>query len=197
MKRDINRTRAALLRAAEKLMTSCEDVSQLTSRAITKEAGVNLAMINYCFGSREKLLAEVFGNIMAKAQLADPRLSTIMDSDLPPAAKLAEIHISMMRLMLDSFAYSEAVTRYILLERDLSFGMESLPLVVEHFRGKKTEEECRLITYSITSLNELAVLKHAELKEKCCTDLTDEEQLRRFVENNISKFLDIRSDNNE
>lgn len=189
MKRDINKTRAALLAAAEQLMTSCNDASQLTSREITQKAGVNLAMINYCFGSREQLLAEAFGTVMSRAQLADPQLNEIMKSDIPPAQKLAEIHIAMMKLMLDNFRYSGPVTRYILLERDLVSGMDSLPLVMEHFHGQKSEEECRLITFILSSLNELAVLKHAELKEHCGIDLKDGDQLRRFVNDNISIFL--------
>ena len=65
MKRDLEKTRAALIEAAEKLMGQCEDPNEVTARAITKEAGVNLAMINYCFGSREELLFEAQQEVSA------------------------------------------------------------------------------------------------------------------------------------
>ena len=84
MKRDIERTKKQLLEAAEKLMKDCDAPSEVTSRAITEAAGVNLAMINYCFGSREKLLAEVFSKLLNKAAAADKRFSEVMGSQLSP-----------------------------------------------------------------------------------------------------------------
>ena len=50
-KRNLEITKLALLDAAEKLMTGCDDPALVTSRTIAKEAGVNAAMINYCYGS--------------------------------------------------------------------------------------------------------------------------------------------------
>ena len=189
MKRDIERTKKQLLEAAEKLMTDCDDPSEVTSRAITEAAGVNLAMINYCFGSREKLLAEVFSQLLNKAAAADKRFSEVMSSQLSPREKLIELHVFMMSLMLKNMDIAKAVTRYILLERDLQTGMESLPFVMAHYGVQKSEAECRLLTFQLTSLNELAVLKYEELRQNADTDLADEEQLRRFVTDNISRFL--------
>ena len=189
MKRDIDRTKKQLLEATEKLMTGCSDPSEVTSRAITQEAGVNLAMINYCFGSREKLLAQVFDGLMKKAMTAEPKLKAAMNSQLPPREKLIELHIFMMSLMLKNTGIAKAVTKYILLERDLITGMDSLPFVIQHYCGKKTEEECRLITFQLTSLNELAVLKYEEIKQNCGIDLAEPQQLRQFVTKNITRFL--------
>lgn len=47
IKRDLEATRNALLNSTAKLMTDCSEPSEVTSRAIAKESGVNLAMINY------------------------------------------------------------------------------------------------------------------------------------------------------
>lgn len=189
MKRDIERTKKQLLEAAEKLMTGCDDPAEVTSRAITEAAGVNLAMINYCFGSREKLLAEVFSQLISKATAADTRFGEVMASELSPKDKLIELHVFMMSLMLKNIGIAKAVTRYILLERDLQTGMESLPFVMAHYDGSKSKEECRLLTFQLTSLNELAFLKYGELKQNAGIDLADEVQLRRFVTDNISRFL--------
>lgn len=189
MKRDIERTKKLLLEAAEKLMMDCDDPAEVTSRTITEAAGVNLAMINYCFGSREKLLAEVFSRLISKATAADTRFGEVMASELSPKDKLIELHVFMMSLMLKNMGIAKAVTRYILLERDLKTGMESLPFVIAHYSGRKSEEECRLLTFQLTSLNELAFLKYGELKQNAGIDLADEVQLRRFVTDNISRFL--------
>ena len=54
----LNITKTKLINATYKLVHECEDPAEVTSRAIANEAGVKLAMINYCFGAREALLLE-------------------------------------------------------------------------------------------------------------------------------------------
>ena len=189
-KRDLERTKELLITAAEELMNGCDSADEVTSRAITQRAGVNLAMINYCFGSREELLYRVFLKLMAKAQNKEPELAEILRSEATPAEKLIGIHCTMMKLMIENFNYSRAVTGFILMNRDISRGMDGLPLVEAHFAGRKTPEECRLITFQLTSLNELAVLRHKELREMCSIDLADEVQRKKFVTENIMRFLE-------
>ncbi|MBR3283103.1 MAG: TetR/AcrR family transcriptional regulator [Ruminococcus sp.] len=189
-KRDLERTKELLITAAEELMNGCDSADEVTSRAITQRAGVNLAMINYCFGSREELLYRVFLKLMAKAQNKEPELAEILRSEAAPAEKLIGIHCTMMKLMIENFNYSRAVTGFILMNRDISRGMDGLPFVEAHFAGRKTPEECRLITFQLTSLNELAVLRHKELREMCSIDLADEVQRKKFVTENIMRFLE-------
>ena len=62
----------------------------------------------------------------------------------------------------------------------------------EYYAGERTDGECRLIAYEISSLHELAVLRHEELKEVCGIDLTNEIELRKFVETHINMLLDGR-----
>lgn len=189
-KRDIEATKKALLDAAEKLMTKCSDPAEVTSRAIAKESGVNLAMINYCFGSREGLLYEVFKKLLEDVQKCDTRFIEIMSSRLPPKRKLAELHFKMMKLMLENYNYSQAVTKYILFNRNEDFGMESLPFIEEHYKGRKTVEECRMIALELTSLHELAVLRYETIKSSCGIDLTNEKMLKQYVFQNVNRFLD-------
>lgn len=188
-KRDLEATRTALLDAAKKLMVGCADSDKVTSRAIAAEAGVNLAMINYCYGSREGLMYEVFRQLLADAQKASPELAAILSSDLPPGERLVMLHYGMMKLMISNFNYSKAITRYVLLNRTDGIGMESLPLITEHFAGEKSESECRLIASELSSLHELAVLRHTELKELCGIDLTDDVTLMNYVRNSVERFL--------
>ncbi|MBQ5319125.1 MAG: TetR/AcrR family transcriptional regulator [Oscillospiraceae bacterium] len=189
-KRDIEVTKKALLDAAEKLMTKCSDPAEVTSRAIAKESGANLAMINYCFGSRERLLYEVFQKLLTDVQMKDKKFLEIMSSGLPPKRKLAELHYKMMKIMLENYNYAQAVTKYILLNRSEDFGMESLPFIEEHYKGKKSTEECRMVAFELTSLHELAVLRYEELKKSCGMDLTDDKMLKKYVFRNINRFLD-------
>lgn len=189
-KRDIEATKEALLRAAKELMTSCGDADEVTSRAISSRANVNVAMINYCYGSREALFYEVFRRLLIDAQNQQPELARLLTADIPPKERVIMLHYHMMRLMIDNFNYARAVTRFILLNRSLDNGLEVLPCIMEHFGGRRTEDECRLIAFELTSIHELAVLKHEELKKSCGIDLSDDEVLLRFVRDSVGRFLD-------
>ena len=54
-----DRTRSAILAAAEKLYAD-RGFGDVTLRDIVAEANVNLAAVNYHFGSKERLLEELF-----------------------------------------------------------------------------------------------------------------------------------------
>lgn len=190
MKRDLDKTRAALIDAAEKLMSECDDPSEVTARAITREAGVNLAMINYCFGSREELLYEVFSRISKKAMMIDPAFGEIMASDsLTPKEKLAELHFHSMKLMFAYFKYCKAFTKFVLVTRKIGGKRNSVQFIQDHFGGRKTEGECRLIAFELSSIHELAVLRHEEINDVCGIDLTNDDELRKFVYGNIERLL--------
>ncbi|MBQ4487109.1 MAG: TetR family transcriptional regulator [Oscillospiraceae bacterium] len=192
MKRDIEKTKTALMDAAEKLMGEYDDPADVTARAITQEAGVNLAMINYCFGSRENLLFEVFERLKATAPKLDPAFIQIMSSDMSPKQKLAEVHYHSMKLMLSNYKYCRALTKHILISRRIGDKRSSMRFIQEHFGDKKTEGECRLIAFELSSIHELAVLRHQEIKEVCGIDLLDDETLKKYVYDNVNSLLGDR-----
>lgn len=189
-KRDLEATKKALLRAAKALMTECEDSDELTSRVIAGRAGVNPAMINYCYGSREGMLYEVFKQLLDDAQKARPDLAQTLCSEREPKEKVILLHYGMMKLMIANFSYSRAITKYVLLNRTDGVGMESLPFITEHFAGRRSEEECRLISFELSSLHELAVLRHEELSEMCGIDLKNDETLLKYVKESVERFLE-------
>lgn len=188
-KRNIETTKRALLEAAKKLMSECSDPSEVTSRAITREADVNLAMINYCFGSREALLLQVYEEIQADAFSCNPSIAEIFSSELSPKEKLVEVHFHTMKMMLRYHKFAKAIAKYVLINREISGKRGSLSLIQEYFGDKKSEAECRLIAYEISSLHELAILRYEEIKKACGIDLTDDEQLRKYVAEHINMFL--------
>ena len=77
----------------------------------------------------------------------------------------------------------------ILLNRSGDMGMESLPCICEYFGDKKTEQECRLIAFELSSLHELAVLRHKEMKSICGIDLTDDKVLEEYVRQTTQRYL--------
>ena len=92
--------------------------------------------------------------------------------------------------MQKHYKFTKAVTRYVLLNRDISSERGSLRFIEEHFNGKKSEAECRMIAYEISSLHELAVLRYEEIRDVCGIDLTDDDALRRYITEHINIFLE-------
>lgn len=188
-KRNLDATKSALLKAAEKLMTECDDPSEVTSRAVSGEAGVNLAMINYCFGSREAMLFEVFKKLQSEALNRNSVFGKIIKDDISPKEKLILLHYESMKIMLQNYKYVKAVTKFALLDRSISEERGSFSFIKKHFGGRKTESECLFTSYQISSIHELAVLRHEEIKKVCGIDLTNDETLKKFVTDNINMFL--------
>ena len=88
----INLTREKLLASTEKLIENTDDPFKVTSRQIAGESGMQAAMINYCFGSRENLIYRVFEKKYESA-LSDHNVLAIVNSDdLSPSDKLKNLH---------------------------------------------------------------------------------------------------------
>lgn len=190
-KRNLDVTKSSLLSATERLMTKLGDPAQVTSRVIAREAGVNQAMINYCFGSREALLYAAFEKMQAEAQQSNPAFEQILRENSSPKQKLIALYCESVKMILKYLPYIKAVTKYALLTRSITAGKTFL-FVKEYYAGKRTDGECRLISYEISSLHELAVLRNEELKEVCGIDLADEIERKKFVETHINMLLDGR-----
>ena len=176
-------------KAAAKLMAECENASEVTTRAIAKEAGVQLAMVNYYFGSREELLFCLFQDLSREQFQECPQVYEIIKSECPPKDKLKKIHFYMITMMLDNYVYMQAVLGHVLLHRDLSQGLNSLPFVIENYKGRKTEQECKLISYEMSSTMQLAVYRHEALKEFCGLNLLYEVGRKKVVDDQIDLFL--------
>ena len=112
-------TKKALKEAACKLLLSCEEWTDVTARAITKEAGVNLAMINYCFGSKEALFYEAFKDLQDSVLEYKPELAEIMNSDMAPKDKLIEGSMEMVKLMLEYFSMAQAIVKFCVMNKKI------------------------------------------------------------------------------
>lgn len=190
MKKDekLNITKEKLINAAAELMNECADGSEVTSRAIAERAGVRLSMINYCFGSREALLFETFSR-NEKLYKNDPRIKSIVFSELSPKEKLRKLHYAAAEFLIKDYKFTKAVTGYVLLHRDLTKEPSSLPFIKAHFGSRKTEEECRVIAYELSSMMQLAIYRIDDFSEFSGIDLQDRDQLHRFIDMRIDMLL--------
>ena len=176
-------TKDKLVDAAYKLMKECNDPSEVTSRAIAQEADVKLAMVNYCFGSREELLftAAMKDEAFYKQQF---KFGEILEKDLSPKEKLRQMYYAVGDYLINSYKFTKALTGYVLLHRDLASGLTSYPLVKAHYGDRKEDWEVRLIAYELSSMMQLMIFRAEELSEYAGIDIGRE----------IKKIIDIRLD---
>lgn len=190
MKKDekLNITKEKLINAASELMDECSDGSEVTSRAIAERADVRLSMINYCFGSREALLFEAFSRNEQKYREA-LGIKRIILSELSPKDKLRRLHYTAAEFLIKEYKFTRAVMGYVLLHRDLSREQSSLPFIMAHFNGRKTEQECKIIAYELSSMMQLIIFRLDDFGRLSGFDLRDTEQLHKFIDMRIDLLL--------
>lgn len=184
----LNITKEKLLDATVNLMKSCDNPEKVTSRAIADEAGVPLGMVNYCYGSREGLLYQAFCKDK-DTYLKDPRFAEAISSDLPAKEKIRRLHYVVADFLVDEYKYTRAITGYILLNRDLTLGLQTLPLVKEHYGNTKEEWELKLISYELSSMMQLVIYRINDMSDFLGQDLSKKEELHKLIDLQIDLLL--------
>lgn len=181
-------TKDKLLLAAARLMEGMEDPMKVTSREIAKEAGVQPAMINYCFGSREDLIYGAFQKLFEEyTKKAD--VEGIIKEGLPPKDLLKKLHFVVADCLVKNFKFTQATTGYVLFKRDLGKESFSFPYVMKHYEGRKSVEECKLIAYELSTMMQLIIFRKEDIRRDFGIDLNKEEELRKYIDMRVDLLL--------
>lgn len=186
-------TRQKLLDAVDSLITDSEDPIKVTSRQIAAVSGVQPAMINYCFGSRERLIYEVFLR-KYEAALSDAKVQKIVESEKSPKDKLKALHFVIASFLVKNYSFTKAITSFVLFERDLSKEQFSYGLVKAHYAGKtgkdkKTDTECRMIAYELSTMLQLVLYRYEDIRDHLGLDLEDPKKLRKYIDMRVDLLL--------
>jgi len=184
----LNITKEKLLDATFALMEEADDPLNVTSRQIAERAGTKPSMINYCFGSREDLLYEVF-QTMYSGLTEDPRVRAALTGNLPPKEVLKEVHFVVAEYLIDHFTFTQAVTNYIIFKRNLGKESFSFPYVKAHYNGTKTDAECHLIAYELSTMMQLIIFRKDDIKSDFGLDPNDKKQLRKLIDLRVDLLL--------
>lgn len=173
----------ALIESAEKLLQETNDTDKITSRAISSSAGVNLALINYYFGSKDELLKVAVSRIVERS--ADG--INEIDSDKSPKEAMYDFLVKSSEIMVDFEKYTKYYVPDILLKDEIAIPKMIVPFIESHFKGTKTNTECRFIAYQIVSTLQLILYRMDDVSEYLGVDIRDKSN----IECMISKELDI------
>jgi AcrR family transcriptional regulator len=192
MKKDekLQLTKDRLLDAAFELMEKAEDPMAVTSREIAARADVKPAMINYCFGSRENLIYNAFQK-QYLSFLKDKEVEKVVNSDLPPQEILKKLHYVVADCLVKNHTFTKAITGFVLFKRDLGQESFSFNYVKKAFKGRKTDAECKLIAYELSTMMQLIIYRKDDIKRDFGIDLDDEEQLRHYIDMRVDLLLGL------
>ena len=181
-------TKEKLVDATFALMEEADDPLNVTSRQIADRAGVKPSMINYCFGSRENLIYQTFQK-QYMGFLKDKDVEKLIASDIAPKDLLKKLHFIVAKCLVENPKFTKAITGYVLFNRDLSQESFSFPYVKKHYAGKKTDEECRLISYELSAMMQLIVFRKDDIRESFGIDLNNDKELQKYIDMRVDLLL--------
>ena len=181
-------TKEKLIDATFALMEELDDPLNVTSRQIADRAGVKPSMINYCFGSRENLIYQTFQK-QYMGFLKDKDVEKLIASDIAPKDLLKKLHFIVAKCLVENPKFTKAITGYVLFNRDLSQESFSFPYVKKHYAGKKTDEECRLISYELSAMMQLIVFRKDDIRVSFGIDLNNDKELQKYIDMRVDLLL--------
>ena len=145
-------------------------------------------MINYCFGSRENLIYATFQKEYLSF-LQEEEIAKVLSSGLPPKEILKKIHFLVARCLVSHYKFTRAITSMVLFKRDLGKASFSYSYVKAHYQGRKTDEECKLIAYELSSMMQLLIYRKDEIKRDFGIDLDEEKALKHYIGMRVDLLL--------
>ena len=185
----LNLTKQQLIEATLSLMEEMDDPMQVTSRQIAARAGTKPSMINYCFGSREDLIFSVFHKEYLSI-LREKNITELMEREVSPKEYLRAIHYAVAECLVDNYKFTKAVTGYIIFKRDLGKESFSFPYVMKHYAGRKSEKECRLIAYELSTMMQVIIYRKDDIKRDFGIDLDNRNTLHEFIDMRLELLLE-------
>ena len=181
-------TKEKLVDATFTLMEEADDPLNVTSRQIADRAGTKPSMINYCFGSRESLIYQTFQKQYLDFLKEEP-IAELIASDISPKELLKKLHFIVAKCLVENPKFTKAISPFVLFERDLSKESFSFPYVKKHYAGRKTDRECRLIAYELSSMMQLIICRKDDLKRDFGIDLDNAKELKKYIDMRVDLLL--------
>ncbi|MCQ2467777.1 MAG: TetR/AcrR family transcriptional regulator [Clostridia bacterium] len=166
------------------------DYKALTSRDIVKRAGVPLGMINYCFGSKDNLVLKVF---LDSYELEwNEHKKAFLDEGInidDPRERLKYETMKIVQILIKHYDCIKDILKYIMTSYDITKIVKSYELIRQIVPAERTDEQCKFIAFELGGILQLAVLRHQELKEYFGVDISDDKQLKKFIDEQVDKIV--------
>lgn len=174
-----------ILNTVVALLSDGQDISKVSNREIASMAGVNSALINYYFQSKENLIGAAADVCMGK--IAGELQGH--DDGLYPADRIKQ-----MLKRFSDFCYKNRTIAKIAVHSDLKQGSTYtsgmlLPLFREHFGNKKTDMELKLLTFQLLHPMQILFIYRDQSKTYLSCDPANQNTWNGIIDTLVNNIL--------
>ncbi|WP_400239212.1 TetR/AcrR family transcriptional regulator [Methanomethylophilus alvi] len=181
-----NDTKERLLQSAERLMRGCESMDDVTSRAIAADSGVNQALINYHFGSKEGLMKAAMDRILEETA---SDLLSVRTGTGDPRGALQSFLVQMADITVRYEKYIRPFLPGMMAEGSLDTPLCIVPLFKEYFGDSRTEGECRLMACEVVTFLQMMFCRADEMLRFAGVDIRSKKDRDGIIDAQMDLFL--------
>lgn len=185
MNQDI-KTKEKILQTAISLLAEQPEPDRITVRDVAREAGVGVGLINYHFHSREELLSQAIGSMMA-GMAGNPAKWRAA-----PDEKAADSLAAMLKSLYNFAAPYEKLIRFVLIQGiqrgETDAFLYMVPLLREALPGKD-EFALRIVATQILWPLQAASINPDAFHAFSGVDLRDKSQRDRYIDALVHNLL--------
>lgn len=182
-------TRERLLEATVSLLSQAVQPEKITARQIAKEAGANLAMINYFFKSKVELINAAIQQIM-RQELQD--VTRVIVEANEPKEQLFQILNYFCDIAVKYQSYLALTVPYELLTANFTVESELLEIIEEFYENRIPTSYSRMIALQIISFTRLVLLRGEAFKAYSGIDILNVRQRQQYLRFQIELFLQAK-----
>ena len=161
-----------------------------TIKSIERQSGIKFVVI---IDEWDAVFRECKEDIEGQKQyldfLKDNDVQSIIESGDSPKDILKQLHFIVAGYLIKNPKFTKAITGFVLFKRDLSKESFSFQYVYRHYAGKKSKEECSLIAYELSTMMQLIIFRAEDFKRDFGIDLTNEEELKHYIDMRVDLLL--------
>ena len=174
-------TRERIINATKELLITMKDPGKITARQIAACAEVNLAMINYCFQSKEKLLKTATDEIVADAFAK----MTIDSSEVSAKERLKALLFNISEVTLRFEKITRLSVPYMIFDAPIELPMMILPYVKEYFGAEIDESQCKLISFELVNMLQIILYRRKDFSCYSGISLQTSDDIRCFINRQV------------
>ncbi|CDM68404.1 TetR-family transcriptional regulator [Clostridium bornimense] len=178
-------TRKKLIETTKRMLINGIPYKNLTARQISKDAGTNLAMINYYFKSKEELVKISVDEIISEEFYQYSKI----DLSKPAKEQLKELLLHISTVIIKYRELTKLSIPYLILNDEISLPFDILPFIKTHFEDTKSDTECKVIAFQIVYMLQLIFYRADDFQKYSGIDIFNTQQLQDFLDIQLNIFL--------
>ena len=174
-------TKEQILDATVKLLSDAKDPASITVRDIAAAAGVQQAMINYYFRSKDELIYQAVGALRYK--IAGDWLSVKgKDKEMDPYVRYREMLIALCGMSVKYSRYMRLTVEYELTKAEIVTPQYTIPLIREICGDERSETGIRITAYEIISTLQLIFFRANDISKYLGFDVLEYDRMVEIID---------------